>query len=110
MDFLLQRPARQLRYIAPEASRGLAKRLADFSDYSVRSAFGLLTPVAVYSARGVTVELSATLVTSKYSSNIDRLEVGHGDEFLIRSSLSIIKTLNDITLAFLLTFYPTYAI
>lgn len=58
--------------------------------------FGLLTPVRDTRQEG----RPASLVTSKYPSNIKVSEVGHDDESLTRSSLSIIKTLNDISLGF----------
>jgi hypothetical protein len=71
--------------------------LADRSDYSVRygSVFDLRCGILGQRRS----ELSASLVISKYPSNIDVSEVGHDDESLTRSSLSIIKTLTDITLA-----------
>jgi len=99
IDFLLQRPARELYCNVPEASRGLTtlgRQLRILGEDPVRSS----TSGAGYTVLGQRrSELSASLVTSKYPSNIDVSEVGHDDESLTRSSLSIIKTLTDITLA-----------
>lgn len=73
--------------------------MADFFNYSVRYA-SVFSPVAGYSAIGATCD-SHDLKIPQHGSNIDVSEVGHDDDSLkYKIVASIIKTLNDITLAF----------